>query len=132
MREVFHALKSYLRNNMCQERLSALAVLKIENTIDIDFIKDGNRKTESPRPAVASGILNDSGRNDRSSTEAGGPRPDPSRRMYILLLVEGLGGPPLLCPQGRRVPAYLSSSNSYPCTRGVPRGSCRAGNRFQN
>ncbi|GBM00276.1 hypothetical protein AVEN_32625-1 [Araneus ventricosus] len=26
---------------MCQERLSALAVLKIENTIDIDFTKNG-------------------------------------------------------------------------------------------
>ncbi|GBN88344.1 hypothetical protein AVEN_53727-1, partial [Araneus ventricosus] len=24
---------------MCQERLSALAVLKIENTVDIDFTK---------------------------------------------------------------------------------------------
>ncbi|GBN93392.1 hypothetical protein AVEN_194109-1 [Araneus ventricosus] len=31
----------------------------------------GNRKTRSSRPAVASGILNDSGRYDSSSTEAG-------------------------------------------------------------
>ncbi|GBN94562.1 hypothetical protein AVEN_144945-1 [Araneus ventricosus] len=30
------SLKSYLRNSMCQERLFALDVLKIENTIDID------------------------------------------------------------------------------------------------
>ncbi|GBO42896.1 hypothetical protein AVEN_106264-1 [Araneus ventricosus] len=30
---------SYLRNSMCQERLFALDVLKIENTIDIDFTK---------------------------------------------------------------------------------------------
>ncbi|GBN80318.1 hypothetical protein AVEN_154456-1 [Araneus ventricosus] len=33
------SLKSYLRNSMCQESLSALAVLKIENTVDIDFTK---------------------------------------------------------------------------------------------
>lgn len=33
------ALKSYLRNSMCQERLSALAILKIENSIDIDFVR---------------------------------------------------------------------------------------------
>ncbi|GBL84562.1 hypothetical protein AVEN_191037-1 [Araneus ventricosus] len=33
------SLKSYLRNSMCQERISALAVLKIENTVDIDFTK---------------------------------------------------------------------------------------------
>ncbi|GBL84823.1 hypothetical protein AVEN_21871-1 [Araneus ventricosus] len=33
------SLKSYLRNSMCQERPSALAVLKIENTVDIDFTK---------------------------------------------------------------------------------------------
>ncbi|GBM95489.1 hypothetical protein AVEN_95946-1 [Araneus ventricosus] len=31
----------------------------------------GNRKIESPRPSLASGILNDSGRYDSSSTEAG-------------------------------------------------------------
>ncbi|GBM03364.1 hypothetical protein AVEN_256908-1 [Araneus ventricosus] len=34
------SLKSYLRNSMCQERLSALAVLKIENTVDIDITKE--------------------------------------------------------------------------------------------
>ncbi|GBM78687.1 hypothetical protein AVEN_244359-1 [Araneus ventricosus] len=72
-----------------------------------------NRNTESPFPAVASGFLNDSGRHDNSSTEAGAfwPITDPSRRRYVLSLVMGLRGPPLLCPRGRRVPAYLSGSN---------------------
>lgn len=36
---VARSLTSYLRNSICQERHSALAVLKIENTIDIDFTK---------------------------------------------------------------------------------------------
>ncbi|GBM92267.1 hypothetical protein AVEN_212549-1 [Araneus ventricosus] len=33
------SLKSFVRNSMCQEKLSELAVLEIENTIDIDFTK---------------------------------------------------------------------------------------------
>ncbi len=37
--KLFMPLKTYLRNTMYQERLSALAVLKIENTIDVDLTK---------------------------------------------------------------------------------------------
>ncbi|GBO00547.1 hypothetical protein AVEN_210134-1 [Araneus ventricosus] len=32
---------------------------------------------------------------------------------------EGTQATPLLHPQGKRLPAYLSSSNSYPCTLAV-------------
>ncbi|GBM49864.1 hypothetical protein AVEN_191259-1 [Araneus ventricosus] len=84
----------------------------------------GNRKTESPRLAVASEILYVSSRYDSSSNEAEvlvdhhRATARPLRRRYVLSLVEGLGASPLLCPQGRRVPANLSGSNSYPCTRG--------------
>ncbi|GBO19373.1 hypothetical protein AVEN_18506-1 [Araneus ventricosus] len=37
----------------------------------------------------------------------------------------GTQAPLLVYPQRRRVTAYLSDSNSYPCTRGVLRGSIR-------
>ncbi|GBM66628.1 hypothetical protein AVEN_193245-1 [Araneus ventricosus] len=84
--------------------------------------KVGNRKTESPRPAVASWILNDRGHNDSSSTKAGvlvgHHRPDLSRRRYTLSLVEGLEAPHY---RGhKRVPAYLSGRNSYPYIYGDP------------
>ncbi|GBO39891.1 hypothetical protein AVEN_29460-1 [Araneus ventricosus] len=83
-------------------------------------------KTESSCSAVASRNLNDSGRYDSSSTKAGvlvahhraTARPLPKEVRTIT--GGGTRSPPLLCPRGRRLPACLSGSNSYPCTRGVP------------
>ncbi|GBM22239.1 hypothetical protein AVEN_273426-1 [Araneus ventricosus] len=66
-----------------------------------------NRKTESPRPALASGTLNDRGRYDSSSTEAGvlaaiaGPRPDPPEGDTYNHWWRDSREPPLLCPQGK-------------------------------
>ncbi|GBN53425.1 hypothetical protein AVEN_249021-1 [Araneus ventricosus] len=62
------------------------------------------RKTELPRPTVASGILNDRGRYDGSRIQAGvlvDPQPDSSRWRCVLSLVEDLEVPPLVCLQNR-------------------------------
>ncbi|GBN05670.1 hypothetical protein AVEN_215251-1 [Araneus ventricosus] len=85
-----------------------------------------NRKNESPRPVVASGILNGRGHYDSSSTEAGvlvahhRATARSLRRRYVLSLGEGLEAPPLLCPQEKRVPVYLSGSNSHQCIYDPP------------
>ncbi|GBN61902.1 hypothetical protein AVEN_242809-1 [Araneus ventricosus] len=53
------SLKSCLRNGMCQERLSELGVLKIENTIDIDFNKqvvDDGEATEFNCPKAEAAL----------------------------------------------------------------------------
>ncbi|GBO03809.1 hypothetical protein AVEN_249432-1 [Araneus ventricosus] len=41
----------------------------------------------------------------------------PLRKEVRRIIGGGTQAPPILYPQGRRVPAYLSGSYSYPCTR---------------
>ncbi|GBN51452.1 hypothetical protein AVEN_106231-1 [Araneus ventricosus] len=89
--------------------------------------RETTRTGSTPALPWQPGRLNDS-RCNSSSTEARdlvahtGLRPDPSLRRYVISLVEDPKTSPFLYPQGKRVPAYSSGRNSYPCTPGAMMG----------
>ncbi|GBO17612.1 hypothetical protein AVEN_36248-1 [Araneus ventricosus] len=114
------------RERMCSGDALAIPHFAQAGKTLLPWLKDELLRTKSPRPAVACRILNDSCRYDSSSTEAGvlvahhraTARPLPKEVRTIT--GGGTRSPIVTMPTGRRVPSYISGSNSYPCIRGVP------------